>query len=117
MDLPARGGAPLGMRARRLRPDSNPLRRAADWAEFTVAVLLLVAFLAGVPLTALAAAGWAAASGLRTERAQAGWHQVPAVLLHDAPAPAGSLSFPVPWPPVLARWAGPAGPRTGLVDV
>ena len=74
------------------------------------------AYLAGVPLTALAAARRAAASGLRTERAQAGWHQVP-VLLHDAPTPAGSLSFPVPWPPVLARWASPAGPRTGLVDV
>jgi hypothetical protein len=31
--------------------------------------LLLVAFLAGTPLVALAADGWAAASGLRAERA------------------------------------------------
>jgi hypothetical protein len=109
------GGTPLAMRARRLWPDRNPLRRAADRAEFAIAALLLVAFLAGVPLTALATAHWAAASGLRTERAQAGWHQVPAVLLHDAPATASSSSFPVPWPRVPARWASPAGPRTGPV--
>jgi hypothetical protein len=116
MERGAPSGTPLAMRVRRLRPDRNPLRRAADRAEFAVVALLLVAFFAGVPLTALAAAHWAAASGLRTERAQAGWHQVPAVLLHDASMPAGSLSFPVPWPQVPARWASPAGPRTGTID-
>jgi hypothetical protein len=116
MEPQAGGGMPLAMRARRLWPDRNPLRRAADRAEFAIAALLLVAFLAGVPLTALTAARWAAASGLRAERAQAGWHQVPAVLLHDAPTPPGGLSFPVPWPQVLARWASTAGPRTGKID-
>jgi hypothetical protein len=115
MERGAPSGTPLAMRVRRLWLDRNPLRRAADRAEFAVVALLLVAFFAGVPLTALAAAHWAAASGLRTERAQAGWHQVPAVLLHDAPTPAGSLPFPVPWPQVPARWASPAGPRTGTV--
>jgi len=114
MEQQAGNGTPLAMRVRRLWPDRNPLRRAADRAEFAVAALLLVAFLVGVPLTALAAAHWAAASGLRAERAQAGWHQVAAVLLH-APASAGSQSFPVPWPQVPARWASPAGPRTGTV--
>ena len=109
-------GTPLAMRARSLWPDRNPLRRAADRAEFAVVALLLFAFVAGVPLAALAAAHWAAASGLRAERAQASWQQVPAVLLHDAPTPAGSLSFPAPWPQVPARWASPAGPRTGKVD-
>lgn len=104
------------MLVRRLWPDRNPLRRAADRAEFAIALLLLVAFLAGTPLTALAAARWAAASGLHTEKAQAGWHQVPAVLLRDAPQAAGSLFNPVPWPQVLARWASPDGPRTGKVD-
>ena len=39
------------MRARRLWPDRNPLRRAADRVEFAIAALLLVALLAGVPLT------------------------------------------------------------------
>ena len=112
----APGGTPLAMRVRRLRPDRNPLRRASDRAEFAVVVLLLAALLAGAPLTALAAARWAAASGLRAGLAQAGRHQVTAVLLHDAPATAGSLFFPAPEPQILARWTGPEGPRTGMVD-
>ncbi len=113
-EVPA--GTPLAMRVRRLWPDRNPLRRAADRAEFAVAALLLVGLLAGVPLTALAAAHWAAASGHDTEQAQARWRQVPAVLLHDASMPAGSSPYLVPWPQVQARWASPAGPRTGMVD-
>ena len=117
MEREAPGGTPLAMRVRRLWPDSNPLRRASDRAEFAVAVMLLVASLAGVPLTALAAARWAGASGLRAELAQAGRHQVTAILLHDAPTTAGSLSFPAPEPQVLARWPSPVGPRTGMVDV
>lgn len=55
---------------------------------------LLVAFLAVVPLAALAAAGWAAAGGMRAERAQARWHQVPAVVLE--PAQALSQASPEP---------------------
>ena len=47
-------GTPLAMRARRLWPDRNPLRRAADRAEFAVVALLLFALVAGVPLTVLA---------------------------------------------------------------
>jgi hypothetical protein len=106
---------PLAMLVRRLWPDRNPLRRPADRAEFAVLVVLLVAFLAGAPLTALAAGQWVAAFGLHAERAQAGRHQVAAVLLHDASTSAGSVSFPALDPPVLARLAGPAGPRTGTV--
>lgn len=53
--------------------------------------VLFVVFLVGVPLAALAAVGWAAADGVRAEQAQAGWHQVPAVLLRDAPDPAHAL--------------------------
>jgi hypothetical protein len=109
------GGTPVALHVRRLWPDHNPLRRAADRAEFAVALVLLAAFLAGTPLTALAAARWAGASGLRTERAQAGWHRVPAVLLHDAPTIGGSLFNPVAWPQVPARWGSPVGPRTGKV--
>jgi hypothetical protein len=115
MERGARSGTPLAMRVRRLYPDRNPLRRATDRAEFAVVALLLVAFLIAAPLTALAAVDWAASSGLRAERA--GLHQVPAVLLHDASAPAGSLGFPAPALQALARWSGPTGPRTGMVYV
>ena len=82
------------MLVRRLWPDRDPLRRRADRAEFAVLVVLLVAFLAGAPLTALAAGQWVAASGLHAERAQAGRRQVAAVLLHDASTSVGSVSFP-----------------------
>lgn len=84
MERGAPGGTPLAMRVRRLRPDRNPLRRASDRAEFAVVVVLLAALLAGAPLTALAAARWAAASGLRAGLAQPGRRQVTAVLLQDA---------------------------------
>jgi hypothetical protein len=116
MERVAPGGIPLAMRVRGLRPDRNPLRRGSDRAEFAVVLLLLAALLAGAPLTALAAARWAAASGSQAGLAQAGQHQVTAVLLHDVPATAGSLAFPAPEPQVLARWTGPEGPRAGLVD-
>lgn len=57
MEPGAPGGTPLAMRVRRLWPDRNPLRRASDRAEFAVAIMLLVALLAGVPLTALERSG------------------------------------------------------------
>ncbi|MGH3120193.1 MAG: Rv1733c family protein [Streptosporangiaceae bacterium] len=103
---------------RRLWPDRNPLRRAADRAEAAVVALLLVVFLAGTPLVALAAGGWAAASGLRAERAQASWLRVPAVLLQDAPRPVGSVFYPAQVPEAAARWPVPGGrSRTGEVHV
>jgi hypothetical protein len=94
---------------RRLRPDRNPLRRTTDRVEAAVMAMLLVVFLAGVPLAALAAAGRAAADGARAEQAQAGWRQVPAVLLRDAPDPAHALYQASLEPLVRARWAAPDG--------
>jgi hypothetical protein len=62
-------------------PDRNPLRRRCDRAEAALFTVLLAVFLAGAPLTALAAGRWAQDSGPRTGHAQlARWHQVPAVL-------------------------------------
>ena len=101
---------------RRLRPDRNPLRRTADRVEAAIMAGLLVVFLAVVPLAALAAAGQVAASGMRAERAQARWRQVPAVLLQDAPEPAHALSQASLEPLVRARWTAPGGPpREGEV--
>jgi hypothetical protein len=97
------------------RPDRNPLRRTADRVEAAVMAVLIVAFLGGAPLAALAA-GRATAAGLRTERAHAGWHQVTAVLLQNAPAPAHPLFQVSLEPLVAARWKAPDGtPRTGEV--
>ena len=46
-------------------PDRNPPRRTADRVQANVMAALIVMFLAGTPLAALAAAGWAAAGGSR----------------------------------------------------
>ena len=67
------------------RFDRNPLRRAADRAETIVLALLLVAFLVGAPLAALASGAWAHAMAQRAELAQAASRrQVTAVVLTAA---------------------------------
>jgi hypothetical protein len=99
-----------------LRPDRNPLRRTADRIEAAVMAALLVLLVAGAPLAAWAFAGSAAAGGARTERAQASWRHVPAVLLQDAPRPAHARFQASLEPMVRARWTAPDGaPRTGEV--
>ncbi len=53
---------------RRLWPDRNPLRRAADRAEAAVMAGLLAMFLVGVPLAAVATAGLLARRALDRRR-------------------------------------------------
>jgi hypothetical protein len=98
---------------RGLWPDRNPLRRTLDRAEAAVAGGLVIAFLAGAPLAAVAAGHAAYDIGARTAHAQqAAWHQVPAVLLATAPA-AGLRQYQVTVP---ARWTAPDGTRhTGTI--
>lgn len=93
----------------RLWPDRNPLRRRCDQVEAAILAGLVVAFIVGGSLAALAAGRWAYDSALRTEHAdEAAWHQVAAVLLTTAEA----------WSPATARarWTAPDGSRrTGWV--
>jgi len=66
---------------RGLWPDRNPLRRTVDWVEAIIAGGLVVAFLAGAPLAAIAAGHAVYSAASRTAHAQqATWRQVPAVL-------------------------------------
>jgi hypothetical protein len=110
-----RGGR-LRVLARRWRPDSNPLRRTADRVEAAVMVLLIATFLTGAPLAALTAGQAAAASGLRAQHAQAGWHRVTAVLLRQAPSSVNPMFEVALQPLVPARWTAPDGTsRTGEV--
>ncbi len=101
------------------RPDSNPLRRRTDRAEGAIVAGLLALFLASAPLAALTAWHLTYAASLRTERTQqATRHQVPAILLADAPAPARQAHWPLPEAQVLAQWTAPDGtPRTGKITV
>ncbi len=111
-----RGPGLVGL-ARRWRPDRNPLRRTADRIEAVLIAGLIAAFLCGAPLAALAAAHSAGAAGLRAEHAKARWHQVPAVLLQDAPRIAHAVrSQPSLEALIPARWTAPGGAvRTGQV--
>jgi len=98
---------------RGLWPDRNPLRRRLDRVEGVVVGGLAVAFLAGVPLAAVAAGHLTYMYGARTAHTQqAAWHQVPAVLLATAPT-TGYTGY---LPQVRARWRAPDGTRrTGAV--
>ncbi len=108
MRQPAVAVARAARAVRGLWPDRNPLRRTVDRAEAVLAGLLVVVFLAGAPLAAVAAGQAAYHIGSRTAQAQqASWRQVPAVLLATAPA-AAFRQFQVTVP---ARWVAPDGTR------
>ena len=95
--------------SRHLALDHNPLRRRTDRLETCITAGLLAAFLAGAPLIAAAAVGWAHAWDLRQQRAQRSWHQVPALLLQAAPRHAAfrHTSSSIAW--VRARCTPPGG--------
>ena len=93
---------------RGLWPDRNPLRRTMDRVEAMVAGGLVVVFLAGAPLAAVAAGHAVYSAGSRAAHAQqATWRQVPAVLAATAPA-AGFRQYQVAVP---ASWTAPDGTR------
>ncbi len=99
------------------RFDRNPLRRPADRAETIMLALLLVAFLVGAPLAALASGTWARAMAQRAEVAQtASRYQVTAVVLTAAgSATVGSWNLTSV---TSARWTAPDGTVvTGEVPV
>jgi hypothetical protein len=97
--------------ARGLWPDRNPLRRPSDRAEAGMVAALIMTFLVGAPFIALLAWQLAVSATFTTVQARhAGWRQVPAVLLADAPA-TGYYA-----PSVPATWTAPDGARcTGTV--
>jgi hypothetical protein len=99
---------PVGRFVRGRRFDRNPLRRPADRAETIVLGLLLVAFLVGAPLAALASGTWAHAMAQRAELEQvASRRQVTAVVLTAAGAlTSGSWNLTSV---TRARWTAPDG--------
>jgi len=64
---------------------SHPLRREVDRIEAGILAGLLVAFLIGAPLLALAAGRWEHGAAVAEQRAQRSVHLVTAVLLQDVP--------------------------------
>lgn len=102
---------PAARVARGLWPDHNPLRRSSDRAEAGMVAMLIMAFLLGAPLIALIAWRLTLSAAFTTMDARhAGWRQVPAVLLADAPESGYYDS------PVSATWTAPDGTaHTGTV--
>ena len=104
--------------ARRLGLDGNPLRRRIDKIAACLAALLMAVFLTGAPMLSVAAARWAGHAAATAQRAARSWHQVPAVLLRDAPLPPLGGAFGTSWVPVPARWTAPDGQeRAGRIPV
>jgi hypothetical protein len=107
----------LGRLVRGRRLDRNPLRRRSDRAETVAGIVLAVVFLAGAPIAALAAGGWARGAAQRAALSQtASWRQVTAVVLETPGPPAfrsGDLDSVA-----KARWTAPDGsPVTGRLPV
>jgi hypothetical protein len=93
---------------------TSPLRRDVDRVEAGIFAGLLVAFLIGAPLLAVAAGWWEHGAAAAEERAQRSVHLVTAVLLEDVPdIVAGTGAWDAG---ALARWTAPDGKsRVGVV--
>jgi hypothetical protein len=101
-----------------VRPDRNPLRRRLDRAEAFIFGGLVVAAVAGAPVAATVAGGWAHADGARAAQVQRETrHQVRAVLQDSPHATAGGYTINGV-SPALVQWTTPGGAqRAGQVPV
>ncbi|MFJ5533083.1 hypothetical protein [Streptomyces sp. NPDC093261] len=98
----------------------NPLRRRSDVVEAWTSLLLAVLLCVGAPLVGTAVGWWAYGDARATQTAQrAERHQVPAVLVQDAPAVApSSQGVRQPLYRVPVRWTEPGkGTRTTFAQV
>jgi hypothetical protein len=100
----------LGRFVRGRRPDRNPLRRASDRVETAVLALLVVAFLAAAPFTALAGGAWAHARAHQAQlMEEASRHQVPAVVLKVTTGTQDGGVYAAVGTQAQARWRAPDG--------
>lgn len=101
---------------RRLGHDDNPLRRRVDVVEAWLVPVAIVVFLALCPLVLSLTGTWMRAANTTEQRAQAGWHHVPGVLLQSVPGPQqpnhGMNSW-ITWVP--ARWTDAGIEHQGVV--
>ena len=105
----------LGMLARGLWPDGNPLRRRCDRAEAAIQGGLLAVFLGGAPAVAVATAHWIQVAGSSSQHAEesvrrlalppdipmAAWIAEPGRLPDQVPS-AGPSAFSAPFASALA---------------
>lgn len=96
----------------RLWPGRNLLRGTIGRAGSTV---LVMAFLAGAALVALAAGRWADAAGLRAEHPGPPWRRVHAVLRQEDPKTARARSQTPPGVLARAGWPAAGGLHAGEI--
>jgi len=102
--------------ARRVGLDHNPLRRPSDKIAAGLAAALMAVFLAGAPVLAAVAVGWAGRATAAEQQAGRSWRQVPAVLEQAAVVPA--VMELLGQSRVRARWIAPDGrSRAGQIAV
>jgi hypothetical protein len=98
--------------------DRNPLRRRIDRVEAGMVAGLIMVFLITAPVLAAVAGHWTRATGIRQQRAEITWRQVPATVGMSASAHRDGFPGPADtvWKP--ARWTAPDGqPRSGWIPV
>jgi hypothetical protein len=98
--------------------DRNPLRRRIDRVQAGMVAGLILVFLMAAPVLVAVAGQWTRAAGIRQQRAEITWRQVPATVAVSAPAHRDGFPGPVNtvWKP--ARWRAPDGqPRSGWILV
>lgn len=95
---------------RRLGLSRNPMRRPIDRVQGIVRVLLLAAFLACAPVTAVSLGHRTYVSALHTQRVQqTAWHPVPARILRVKAVAAAWRRPTQPLALMTVRWASPDG--------
>jgi hypothetical protein len=105
-------------RSRMFGWDRSPLRRRSDRLEAAMIAGLIAAFLITAPLVATVARHWTARTGLRQQRTEATWRQVPATVESSAPGQNDDAPGPVGAVWKRARWTAPDGrPRHGWAPV
>jgi hypothetical protein len=105
-------------RSRMLGWDRNPLRRRVDRVEAGMVAGLILVFLITAPVLVAVAGHWVRTAGIRQQRAEASWRQVPATLQQSAPAQRDDSLGMADTVKKPARWTAPDGqPRNGRVAV
>jgi hypothetical protein len=105
-------------RSRMFGWEPNPLRRHTDRVEGGVLTALILVFLITTPLLAVLAGHWTRGAGVRQQRAEASWRQVPAIVEPGAGAQREDFSWPPGMDWMRAGWTAPDGQqREGWISV
>lgn len=103
---------------RRMACDGNPLRRRSDVIAAWLTPLVVLIFIALIPVTATVTSSLAHAQNAAVARAMPTWHMVEGRLLRSAPGPAQTDQGGNLWNEVVpAEWVFQGHKQSGVVPV